>query len=303
MMRLKYAELSRVHKVAFSWSWKGIIGSSFVWRLAYFFNRPQVGNLFKLPNGIFIHYNPQDWTAKTIYEGTYERGLLKILESCTFTGPCIDVGANIGSTLTMALKNSESASYIAFEPSNQCFSILQKVSSLLPQEGEIIKAAVGSTDETRNLFDSNNPIHSGAASLLNFKGLKPSEANIKVVTLDNFLIGHSKVPDPHYSLLKIDTEGYENEVIAGAVKILSKLIFDVIVIEVSPNFGEVKWVKKIDEILGSDYNWYQSLEHGLIIKKPKLRKISPTEAQNTIRQFNLVLIRQDVVTGDQSFFK
>ena len=94
--------------------------------------------------------------------------------------------------------------------------------------------------------------------------------------------------------MKIDTEGFEGLVISGASKLLVSQQIEILVIEVSPNFGDVEYLNDIHQHLGSDYFWFSLDEAGYIKRRPHLRKISLYESLQLSVQWNLVLIRQDV---------
>lgn len=216
-----FNSLPVAHRLAFLLSWRGVIGSHFYWKAAYTLQAVRSGEFVKLPNGLFLEIDHKDWTSRTLYEGTYERALLKFLTNYRTSGLVIDVGANIGSTLLSMLKNSD-ASFLAFEPSNYCFKKLRKATKLLKQNGEILQVAVGSRSGTQDLYDAENPIHSGSASLINYKGLTSPVSQVNVVTLDEYIDSFSGIDYTSLSLIKIDTEGFEAEVILGARKVLSK---------------------------------------------------------------------------------
>ena len=75
-------------------------------------------------------------------------------------------------------------------------------------------------------------------------------------------------------------------------QLLSKGIFDVIVVEVSPNFGDISWVENLHSYTGEAYDWFELSEKGFLFKKPRLHHITPDEAKEVTSQFNLVLMHK-----------
>jgi FkbM family methyltransferase len=237
--------------------------------------------------------NERDWISKTIYQGTYERPLLHFLKSLELTNIMLDVGANIGVTLWHALINSsKDAGYLAFEPSKQCVSGLNIVTSHLQNEGQVFSYAIGDTDGNQALHGIENPFHSGGASLIEHSGLRGQTELVEVRKMDS--LAATFLEDHSVSLLKIDTEGYESHVIDGARNLLGSGNVEMIVMEVSPNFGDVSYLRTIKELVGARYVWFALEEIGRFKRIPYLDRISLEASINRSQQWNLVLIRVDI---------
>ena len=95
-------------------------------------------------------------------------------------------------------------------------------------------------------------------------------------------------------MLKIDTEGYESHVIDGARNLLESGKVEMIVMEVSPNFGDVSYLRTIKELVGARYDWFALEEIGTFKRIPYLDRISLEASINRSQQWNLVLIRVDI---------
>jgi FkbM family methyltransferase len=249
--------------------------------------------MVKLPDKFPMRVDSKDWISKTIYEGTYERALLSFLDSLVLKECVVDIGANIGVTLWHGLKCSDpSATYFAFEPSSQCFEALSNTCASLANSGKIYDFAIGSADESRSIYGLGNQLHSGAASLISHSGLPGQEGVVQVRKFDSvfkeYLENHS------ISLLKVDTEGYEAEVVNGAANSLSTGKIEIIVMEVSPNFGPVNYLKHLDLLLEKKYRWYALREQGNLKRSPYLNEVSLNQALEFDQQWNLVLMRKDV---------
>ena len=161
------------HRIAFAVASSGWRGSQFFWKIAAGLQKVKEGEIVRLPNGFPLRIDSMDWISKTIYEGTYERALLHFLDSLALKDCSIDVGANIGVTLWHSLKNSKpTATYMAFEPSSQCFAPLNSTCADLINSGQIYDFAIGSADESRSIYGLGNQLHSGAASLISHSGVR-----------------------------------------------------------------------------------------------------------------------------------
>ena len=281
-----------IHRLAFEFAQKGYRGSSYTWRVAKRLKNPKIGRNTKLPSGFVLKVNERDWISKTIYEGTYERALLKFLRTLDLDETVIDIGANIGVTLWHSLAHNPSkTTFLAFEPSIGCQEALELVCSELTAKGEVNFIAIGSVNGKMPLHGVGNESHSGSASLLLHSGLKGDEVEVEVRTLDSVMetCGVSRV-----SLLKIDTEGFESEVIKGGGSTFKSQRVDTVVMEVSPNFGPIGFLSELEQILGNDYIWFQLDEIGIAKRSPVLKIISCKEALNFTDQWNLVLMRSEV---------
>ena len=291
---VNYVCLNLLEKAIFRFAWDGWRGSHFLWRVN---NRikhkgQQDKRLNLLPNGFVMSYEAQDWTKRTIYEGTYERALLHFLESLSKIELVIDVGANIGVTLWQTLKGaSQHAKFIAFEPSEQCLGDLETLATQLKNDGEIIQAALGEREGLKELFGINNKSHSGLASLVNRPVLTGESKVISMQTLDSVLKSRSLTRT--VSVLKIDTEGYEREVLIGSSSLLESKRVEILILEVSPNFGETSYLKNLANQLGEGYLWFQIVEKGHYRRRAWLQEISVECALEITYQFNLVLFRRD----------
>lgn len=132
----------------------------------------------------------------------------------------IDVGANIGYyTVLLADKVGKTGKVYAFEPDKVNFEILKKnIEANNLKNVEIINAAVGSKAGKLKLHKSKEnlgdhklyktPLGSAASPL-------DEGETVKIIKLDDFI-------KEKMDLMKIDTQGWEPEVIEGAKKIISK---------------------------------------------------------------------------------
>ena len=285
--------IPRLHRLAFWYAWKGFRSPQILWSFVRFLTKNEASTTVRLPNGFPLIINEKDWISKTIYEGTYERSLLHFLDSLELTDLVLDVGANIGVTLWHSLRNgTQEAHYRAFEPSTQCLDGLQLTTSQVNQRGSICSFAIGNSNEITTIYGVDNDAHSGGASLIQHSGLRGHSERIRVRTLDSVLVDHDS--NSSISILKIDTEGFEAQVISGSTILLASQRIEMLVMEVSPNFGDVGYLKDVHKHLGRAYLWFSLDETGWIKRRPLLTNISLQQSLQLSVQWNLLLIREDI---------
>jgi FkbM family methyltransferase len=166
---------------------------------------------------------------------------------------CIDIGANIGQSIEFFKLRFKSVH--AFEPNISNYEYLCKKYKHFPNI-KIYNYAIGNIDESKTLYipywKNFISLHQSASlikdecynSLNEFLSIKKKDLNIKtsevkVSKLDNFNI-------KNISLIKIDSEGYEKEVLLGMSNYLSQNIN--IIIENTPS--SFKFSKKHLESYG-----------------------------------------------------
>ncbi|MFA5750034.1 MAG: FkbM family methyltransferase [Candidatus Shapirobacteria bacterium] len=210
----------------------------------------------------------------------------------------VDVGANIGYyTILLADKVGKSGKVYAFEPDSTNFEILEKnIKANNLENVVVIKTAVGSKNETKTLYKSvenlgdhklfndqflisnvetiqNPPVGKPTSSLKKGGSLKTE--TVKIIKLDDYL------KNIKIDLMKIDTQGWEPEVFAGAKKTIEKDL-PIIFFEYSPasyklaklsEMEMMSWLKKLYKKFWWIDEWlyiYKCLE------KEKIDKICST---------------------------
>lgn len=131
----------------------------------------------------------------------------------------VDVGANVGRfTLPFASK-ARNGKVLSFEPDATSFSNLEKNCKLNSFDNiTLVNKGLGSKNASFQLFvvNKNNP---GMNRILNDGSSHDSCSEIEVVKLDDYL---NQLNLDKVDVIKIDVEGFENEVIEGAREVIVK---------------------------------------------------------------------------------
>lgn len=278
----------RLHRAAFQWASAGWRGSSFVWVAADALACRPAGLALR-PDGILLHVNSSDWTARTAYEGTYERILVKVLRHLLEPGDAvIDVGANIGFISSVAAKTIETHGLIIqVEPSDYCLKVLDELNPHLASSTSVVAAAAGAEDASVILSGHDNPAHRGLGTVSS-RGTNPGQGlqQVNQITLDSLV---DVVGSRSLGLLKVDVEGYEDHVLSGSRLLIEALEPRHLVLEVSPNFGDVSWVQDFIDNLAPLYVAHALEEKGTIRRRPALVPVSGQMAVRRTEQWNLLM--------------
>lgn len=146
----------------------------------------------------------------------------------------LDVGANTGQFGAYLRKLGYSGKITSFEPIKEAYRILEQVTDPDPLWTTVC-AGLGNENESAILNISQNSFSSSIKKIspLTLKvhpdSATVSRQKISLYALDS--IFNKYVKSDSKVLLKIDTQGFESEVLAGAIKSLPKI--DVIILEMS----------------------------------------------------------------------
>lgn len=133
------------------------------------------------------------------------------ISKVTHVWTCIDIGANVGYVSLLARELFPKAKIYSIEPAPVTYDCLKK-NFADDKKSYIFNLAISNKKgSSRMQFDKSNSAISHVDSAGNIK--------IKTDTLDNF-IKEQKIKN--VSLLKIDTEGFEQHVLQGGTKTLAK---------------------------------------------------------------------------------
>ena len=137
----------------------------------------------------------------------------------------IDAGANIGVFSLFALHLSPDSKIYAFEPTTKIFNIFQKTiaENNLFNHIHLFNIALGDEDKKVMLMKSQEGLEVGniiadSNALIKERFFVGSE-EISMMTLDKFV---QKNNIKKVDFIKIDTEGYEKQIIAGAKEVIKE---------------------------------------------------------------------------------
>ena len=205
----------------------------------------------------------------------------------------LDIGANIGKYSELLIKETKSYIY-AFEPLNGAFESLNKVVSKYPDRIQAFNIALGDKTIEKNLNFTDEK--SEKATFLNefnklsfYNDTLNKTTLVNIITLDEF-VEKKKLLNKEIDLIKIDTEGYELEVIKGSKKTIESIKPKYIQLEFNvhqlfKNQTMYEFSKHLKK-----YVLFQILPFG-----NKLLKVNPEKAETNIFHLtNFVYIREDL---------
>jgi len=165
--------------------------------------------------GAEFHVNLNDVVGYDIAIKRFEYyNLTRFLAACRSCRPsiCIDAGANLGVYTCVAGVNTSIERLMAFEPDPENFSALERhvARNGLQARTQVFRAALGAQRGQVRLTDR-DPLNSGLVSVLD----GDEGAPVPLLALDDVLPlkGDNVV-------VKMDVEGYEDRVLAGAEALL-----------------------------------------------------------------------------------
>lgn len=201
--------------------------------LNFIIGRPQKPVILNTLHGFKINVDPvtDNGVERSIYwTGTYEIGTLNIFQQILKKEDVFyDIGANIGLMSLFMANRNRSVQVFSFEPEPTTFKLLQK--NILLNAFDNIRPfdfAIGANEAEEKIY-ANIGVNRGAASLV-IKDSEEEGVSVMVHTLE-YVIHTYQLPLP--TIMKIDVEGYELEVLKGSVKILSGANAPVLCLEYS----------------------------------------------------------------------
>jgi FkbM family methyltransferase len=148
----------------------------------------------------------------------------------------LDVGANVGSSLDEFKQWWPDSSIHCFEPQHECWNELEQMASKFHEKSVVInKCALGSIPNDQATFYSheitsgqsgfnkinlqsqdsihlNSLLNDNPQSLPEYEQSLNKERSVKIIRLDDYL---ERLNINRVNLLKIDTQGFENQVLEG----------------------------------------------------------------------------------------
>jgi FkbM family methyltransferase len=180
-------------------------------------------------------------------------------------GVIFDIGANKGDYSKFIRNNKVDIPIYAFEPHPSTFKVLID-STLHLINFNAINKGLGVTQMISKIYDYKNNEGSQHASIYKdviekIHNSEAKETSIEIITIDDF-IDEYKISE--ISLLKIDTEGNELDVILGAKKSIEKGLVNIIQFEFnSMNVISRTYLKDFINLL-PEYKFYRLLPFELL---------------------------------------
>lgn len=212
----------------------GVIGSMKLTRLLAKFTMPLPKEpvWIKTTFGFQVKVDPfldKGVERSLFYFGTYEPGTLNIMQSILKPGDTfVDVGANIGlMTLRAANLVGGEGKVYAFEPNPKTNEILREnIQKNNLFNVQVESFALGSEIKEAIIYDRWDA-NRGAASLIKPE-FETTSTSIMQTTFDDYFKNINQV-----NLIKIDVEGFELEVLNGAMQTLTNPEAPMLIIECS----------------------------------------------------------------------
>ena len=286
------------HRLAHSLARTGLRGSSWYWRAAWRLQQSPSPGLVRLPDGMPLVHDPNDWTCRAAYQGTYEREILSLLQDLLHPGETvIDVGANVGILTARAAQIvGPTGRVIAAEPSPRCIQDLTAVAADMGNV-TVVEVALGDKRGTVELTGWDNPNHRGLATAVpdHRAGLAENwhegvALEVPQIRLDQLLEEQLGDQD-EIALIKIDVEGYEPFVLRGAPDLFGSRRVRAAVLEVTTRLP-IEWVAELLGATVEDYAAFVVEESGWIMRRPTLIPVDADSATTRSDQWNLLLRRR-----------
>lgn len=196
-----------------------------------------------------------------------------------------DIGANYGThTLLLSLQNINT---ISFEPNPTCLDYFKGLLKFNNIDNKIENIALGDKESIEKLWFQETETWNGSI-LGNNEKPNSKGIDIKVKTLDNYVKETGIKPN----LLKIDTEGFELNVLKGGSTCISEEN-PFIILESNLGSDRSSLIEQLDKL---DYKIYQI---PLIIKAIALNKVSFVESKKT----NFLCLPKDLDIGEIFVFE
>ncbi len=171
----------------------------------------------------------------------------------------LDVGANKGQFALRLLKNNFEGNIMSFEPLNEEYEMLKKLSSKKKNWKVARRCALGDINKIKKFHISGNRESSSLLKILRkHTDLRPDSKTIKiekinVERLDNFKREISKLEKN--LLLKIDTQGSEIDVLKGAGNLIKNIKCLFVEVSLVPLYKNQKlWLDIIEYVKKFDFN-------------------------------------------------
>lgn len=140
---------------------------------------------------------------------------------------CVDIGANIGdTTVPMALAVGKEGLTLGFDPNPMVFEILEANARLNPDKTNIVPVPYAVMEEAGEFYYASSEASFGNGGLSadenNPHGKFRLEHKVKGVNLEQYLNEHYADWLPKLSLIKVDVEGFDKDVLRSITSLVAR---------------------------------------------------------------------------------
>lgn len=181
----------------------------------------------------------------------------------------VDIGCNVGGYSRALLESDPALRIYAFDPSPAPAPAMRALADEFPGRLEFVAKGVGAESGRKNFHfsEETSSLGSFAKEIEEIHYVHNDQvAEVDIVTLDEFFVGEN-APE-RIDFIKIDTEGYEAEVLKGARKTIEKYRPKAIQVEFNWHHLFVGSTMRDMAALLPGYRLYQLLPDWIVERKP-----------------------------------
>lgn len=254
----------------------------------FVFARPSMQKLNNKILNLAIH--ARGFNNHKSFQESGEANVIKLLNKLD-KGYVLDIGANIGSYSKVVLEETHH-NVVAFEPLSEAYSYLKALETKYGDRILTENFGIGDKNTVSTIYYSKDALSHASFSkevqeISYLKKDSKIEDKIEIKTLDSYLL--EKPLNLEVVLLKIDVEGFEEEVLKGASNMLMNPKPKMIQIEY--NLHQLYKRQTLHSLHAyiKDYLIFQMLPFGLI------RRDEKDPLSNFYAYSNFLFVREDVV--------
>ena len=218
---------------------------------------------------------------REIYRGLFEAAELGLVAPLIQRGDsCVDVGANVGLYSVLFAARSVDGPVLAFEPT-PTFERLRDNLQPFPN-ATAFNFALGAKPDTLRIDPADGDHHAS------FRGTGDAGYEVEVRPLDDIAEVQALA---EIDFMKIDVEGWESQVMAGATSLWSQKRVAMALVETNAGWGDpVDYLGTVEEL------GYRCFEIRLRLAAGRLRKVvdlRPLNLATIPPQINVLIVRPD----------
>jgi FkbM family methyltransferase len=165
--------------------------------------------------GLSFKVHPHEEVGRMIYVDGETAGdeVMVLTKAAGSFGSFVDIGANIGG-VSVPLAAGSTLNGLAVEPVGENFALLRENVRLNGLENRVAleRAALGDSEGKVDMFLSEENRGDHRAGV--YEGSDRRKESVELLTLASCLARHRELPAPY--LIKIDVQGFEGRILAGA---------------------------------------------------------------------------------------